>query len=108
MKRIIAVLAMVAAPALADESGTGIPIGGWGHTTECLDESGKGTSCQMEPSNWHLLTRSHDGKISLVKGLTKKECDKLVLILTPVYPGNCSGCIVTETDTTIVSAECFQ
>ena len=108
MKRIIVVLAMVAAPAFAVELNES-PSSGWGSTLQCFDpDTGKASTCEMEPSNWHLLTKSHGGTVSLIQGLTKKECDNLALRLTPVYSGVCSGCIVTETNEAIVSVECFQ
>ena len=59
MKPTIAIMALLlASPAWAE----GITLN---YAQECPN---------AEPSNWHLLTKSHSGTVSLIKGLTEKEC----------------------------------
>ncbi len=66
----------------------------------------------MSEANWHLLTLSHGGTVSLVHGLTKEACEKartLALdILSIDARGNFTSRTVHVTSGTIIRAECFQ
>jgi hypothetical protein len=55
-------------------------------------------------SSWHLLTISNGGTVSLIKGLTKKECDEAANRALPHYHLGLNP--VESSD--IKSAECFQ
>ena len=41
---------------------------------QCGAPDDNGGSCTSDPANWYLLTKSRGGTISLIKGLTEKEC----------------------------------
>ena len=46
---------------------------------------------KADEANWHLLTQSHGGTVSLIHGLTKLQCDKLacnVRIACNAAPGS--------------------
>jgi hypothetical protein len=78
----------------------------------CFDPStGKimndGISCKMEPVTWHLLTKSQGGTVSLIKGLTEKECKTVWEKLMSHCP-NGPGTICLVGPSSIVSAECFE
>jgi len=74
-----------------------------------------GTPANCEPwappaldHSWHLLTISNGGTVSLIKGLTKRECDEAVKRI-PIgckMPPGVGGCTLLPGD--IKSAECFQ
>ena len=77
-----------------------------GHVIECLKlGTGIGTTSIQPDPNWHLLTKSRSGAISLVKGLTEKECETAQAILAQICP---NGVICSMGSTDIVLAECFQ
>jgi len=58
-----------------------------------------------EDRSWHLLTQSYGGTISLLKDLTKHECEVARDLALPVYP---NGEIHMTSFGEIKSAECFQ
>ena len=35
------------------------------------------TPVLADEANWHLVTKSYGGTVSLIKGLTKKECEEM-------------------------------
>lgn len=63
-----------------------------------------GIGCVVyEPANWHLLTQSYGGTVSLLHGLTKRVCEETRSRMTGVSTGT-----ITLTPGTIIRAECFQ
>lgn len=64
-------------------------------------------TCPKPDANWHLLTQSYGGTVSLLKGLTKPECDHVVVLLKDAIGAAIRAPqLVTPGD--IKSAECFQ
>jgi hypothetical protein len=64
-----------------------------------------------EDRSWHLLTKSQGGTVSLVKGLTKDECEKMKCdVTTPHCDQICGGCSyqIMSGDIEMNDAECFQ
>lgn len=61
-------------------------------------------------TSWHLLTVSHSGTVSLIKGLSKGECEELekrvrykIMKVGKIYPNNDDS-----EPSDIDRAECFQ
>jgi hypothetical protein len=121
MKSTISIMALLlASPAMAESQcfnslGRDIPcppISSELPKGFCLDRStGKimsdGISCKMEPVTWHLLTKSQGGTVSLIKGLTEKECKTVSEKLMSHCP-NAPGTICLVGPSSIASAECFE
>ncbi len=106
MKPTIAIMALLlASPAWAD----GFSVSSSGQTTwACLtpDNHIKDGPCDLVPSNWHLITKSQSGTVSLIKGLSEMECEAA---RAKVVQHQCPSTLVCSTDpSNIVLAECFQ
>lgn len=56
--------------------------------------------------SWHLLTQSYGGTVSLLKDLTKHECETLEAKLS--WSCSAEQCTRMLTPDLIKSAECFQ
>ena len=65
-------------------------------------------------NNWHLLTVSYGGAVSLLKGLTKKECETIQIKLAraSLPDWTCSGppwvAVEPTNSSDIKTAECFE
>ena len=95
MKSTIAIMALLlASPAWAEEqrfdTKTGIATSG---------------PCAAEKHNWHLLTKSQVGTVSLIKGLTEEECRTAQEKLWPHCPVNA---VCATGSGGIEIAECFE
>jgi len=66
-----------------------------------------GISCKSEPVTWHLLTKSRSGEVSLIKGLTEKECKTTMENLLPHW-SDCLKCVYTSSPSDIELAKCFE
>lgn len=77
MKTAITILAlMFTTPALADETIPLVNKGMGSPQMQCFDDKTcLDAPCWQEPTNWHLMTKSRGGTVSLIKGITKKECE---------------------------------
>ena len=62
---------------------------------------------KAEEANWHLLTKSHGGTVSLINGLTKAQCDKLACDVR-IACNAPSGSMWMSSAGDIETAECFQ
>lgn len=48
----------------------------WMELVGTPNDEGSGSAIgKIEPRSWHLLTKSYGGTVSLIKNLTKKECE---------------------------------
>ena len=76
--------------------------------TALLSSTPQPTAPQPDHS-WHLLTISNGGTVSLIKGLTKRECEEArskIEIVWCYSPDGDGACTTAPGD--IKSAECFQ
>lgn len=68
--------------------------------------------CDIGPdTSWHLLTVSHSGTVSLIKGLSKGECENVsgyLLGTISIKPGTYSKLSDAKSPENIDRAECFQ
>lgn len=64
-----------------------------------------------EDTSWHLLTVSHLGTVSLIKGLSKKQCNDVsgyLLGTILIEPGTWDNLRDGKSSSNIDRAECFQ
>lgn len=73
LKLVAAALALLPCVASAEETGTGTVEGVT--TNWPLPLSMIQTAKSYAPTTWHLLTRANNGTVSLVRGLTKDQCE---------------------------------
>lgn len=62
-------------------------------------------------TNWHLLTQSEGGVVSILGNLTEQECKTAIERTSPAYNhcgGQFAGCSWTVSPGDIKSAQCFK